>query len=232
VEFIKAVGKSEIQDENIATSTIILGEPKVGKTTLATSASEDGLAILFNFENRVRHIKESDTLKILPAKNKICQLENIKNVTKFVRENPDHGIKYVIFDTVDSWFFNLQREVFNVKSRTSITFDERTNINLTINDCIDCFKNEFNINVIMNLHTKKDNETGKIGIGLDNDLKKIINKYADNVFYLEIGMNKKRVLYTGNHYLYQCGNSSELGKPMPEQIEEPTWKKILELLKG
>ena len=42
--------------------------------------------------------------------------------------------------------------------------------------CFNTFKNEFGINVIMTLHTKKDEESGKIGIGLARDLKKIVNK--------------------------------------------------------
>ena len=225
----KTLTKDLEGQKTTALSTLIYGKVKIGKTTLAATAAEVGETLLFNFENRLAHIPENDNLIFFPNKNSICTIQNLENLITSLKNNPDHGIKFVVFDTLDSFFFELEREVYKKKNKVNLNFEERKQINLIINSFISEFKNDLGINVIVTAHEKDNDEGRKVSLGLASDLKRLVNKYIDNLFYLDINTKNERVIYTKPNWAYEAGQSSRLGEELPDFIINPTMKDLIKI---
>lgn len=214
-----------------AIATLIYGPVKVGKTSLAATASELGNTILLNFEKRVAHIKNHPNLVFFPDIHTICTNQNLINLSNAIASNPEHQIKYIIFDTVDSYFWQLQAEKMEKKGKVALNWDDRKEIVLDIIPFLEKIKNVFGINLIIVAHDKelKNNDgkkNGRIAIDLDSDIKKIVNRLADHIFYLDYNMQNQRVLHTRGNWQVEAGQSTRQGEELPDQIINPSWKKI------
>jgi hypothetical protein len=136
-------------------------------------------------------------------------------------------IKNIIIDTGDEWFDVLKDETLFGTTKINISFEQREYIYARMLKVFKFLKQK-RINVIMTSHTKKDEETGKIVCQFAAKLKRKVNQLTDFIFYMDIAQDKRRCIYTGNHHLYQCGQSMEKGKELPDVIYDPTFKMIME----
>lgn len=231
-EIIKKTRENEPEIKELPFSMIIYGQGKCGKTTLAQTVKEEGETLLINFENRVNHFKESENLFFYPTQTRMCTGNDLRTLTKSLKDNPDHGIKYVIIDTIDAMFQCFEKEIIGTskKDKVNISFDERKVINNKMESVISVFRNDLSLNIILICHSKKG-EDGKTTLSLSNSLKNNINNKCDYIFYLEMDNGNKRILRTSPNFLYEAGQSTPEGTTMPD-IEEPTMSKIVKYIRG
>jgi hypothetical protein len=202
-------------------SVLIYGESKVGKTILATTVQGIGKTILLNFENRCGHIQETDNLIIYPSKSKICTQEDLDKLLSFLKNDPSHGIKNVIIDTIDTLFKDQVKVLAQSKKATnSLNFDERNGIIYSILDLIDVLKGHLGLNVVIVAHQKFNDKLGKMTVSLDRDLFNFINNKTDYVFCYVKNEQNQRILITSSGQ-YETGASLEINEQLPELILDP-----------
>lgn len=207
-------------------ASLIYGPPKIGKTTLAISSNELGRTVLLNFEGRSNHIPQNENLIIYPTPDTVCTEEDIRKLIAFCHENKDHGIKYLIIDTVDALFENMEYNYYqNVKTFT-LSQNERKRITVMITDLFKIIKYDLKINLIMTSHEKRDEDNIKTIVGLSPKLKININQKTDFIFYMNINSNGERILITQPRFNVEAGQSMPIGQELPSEILNPTWKTI------
>ena len=222
-------------EHSSGTLTVIMGHPGVGKTVLATNASELGFTILINFENRISHIDEHEDLRFIPRssgefrEDKICTYEQFVALIDVIK-NSDQKPKYVIIDTIDSMF-----DVFLQRAKANFT-DQRMaygNVYQDLRNLLSNLKNT-GVDIISTSHVLNDTILNKINISLNEKLRNNINKITDNIFYLEVLEDGTRKLILKSNETVQCKlttKSIDKYNKAPNEIINPSWVEIEEVLK-
>lgn len=214
------------------TFTIIYGNIGCGKTVLATTCSELGQTVLINFENRISHIDETETLRIVPTssgetrEDKACTYEQFLNFISYVEEN-DIKFKYLIIDTLDEMFVKFMLGMLR-KGEIQDKYYGRPEIYNKIWEITKKIK-DLGISIIATCHQKQNEE---IDLLLTDALKSKINMTVDNVFYLENVDNDNRVLTLKPSASIKAKLTTKPEKynDIVSEIQNPTWSKILEVI--
>jgi len=223
-------------EHSSSTLTIIMGHPGVGKTVLASTASELGFTVLINFENRISHIDEHENLRFIPRstggkfrEDKICTYEQFIGFVSAVEEAKNKP-KCIIIDTIDSMFdIFLKREKGNVRDQRMAY----SHVYQDMADLLSRFKNT-GVDIICTSHTVNDPNLNKINISLNEKLRNNLNKIIDNIYYLEVLEDGTRKLTLKSNEKVQCKlTTKSIGKynNTPSEITNPSWKELEELLK-
>lgn len=216
------------------TFTIIYGNIGCGKTVLATTCSEMGQTVLINFENRISHIDETENLRIVPTstgefrEDKACTYEQFINFINYVEEN-DIKIKYMILDTLDEMFIKFMQGMLK-KGEIQDKYYGRPEIYNKLWETTKRIKG-MGISIIATCHQKQNEE---IDLLLTDALKSKINMTVDNVFYLENADNDNRILTLkpNSNIKAKLTVKSEIYNDIPAELQNPTWKQILEVTKN
>lgn len=214
------------------TFTIIYGNIGCGKTVLATTCSELGQTVLINFENRISHIDETETLRIVPTsagearEDKACTYEQFLNFINFI-EQENIKFKYLIIDTLDEMFVKFMLGMLR-KGEIQDKYYGRPEIYNKIWEITKKIK-DLGISIIATCHQKQNEE---IDLLLTDALKSKINMTVDNVFYLKTADDDNRVLTlkpTGS-IVGKLTVKKEKYNDVPLELINPTWKDIIEVI--
>jgi len=190
-------GIKPMGDHSSSKMTIIMGTPGVGKTTLAATASQLGLTILVNFENRISHIQENETLRIVPRSkgetrhDQRCNYDGIIGLVSHLKKD-NMGVKYVIIDTLDEMFLTI-RDGMLLSGEITDKFYGAASVYAKICNIFKELK-DTGISIICTSHVRSDSKTNKLSISLTDKLRNGINSQCDNIFYLIASENDNRIL--------------------------------------
>lgn len=216
------------------TFSIIYGNIGCGKTTLATTCSELGQTVLINFENRISHIDETETLRIIPTSNgefredKACTYEQFLNFLAFIKQE-NIKFKYLIIDTLDEMFVKFMQGMLR-KGEIQDKYYGRPEIYNKIWEITKKIK-DLGISIIATCHQKHNEE---IDLLLTDALKSKINMTVDNVFYLKTADDDNRVLTLkpNSNIVGKLTTKKEIYNDVVSEIINPTWKDALEAISG
>lgn len=214
------------------TFTIIYGNIGCGKTVLATTCSELGKTVLINFENRISHIDETENLRFVPTsqgefrEDRACTYEEFLNFISYI-EQEKIKFDYLIIDTMDEMFVKFMLGMLK-KGEIQDKYFGRPEIYNKIWEITKKIK-DLGISIIATCHQKQNEE---IDLLLTDALKSKINMTVDNVFYLENIDNDNRVLTLKPNASIKAKLTTKPEKynDMPLEIQNPTWKQILEVI--
>ena len=225
-ELNKLLGDITENQEIGTIACMIQGQAKMGKSTLALSASEIENTLVLNFENGLAFFKESENLRIFPSKSKTCNMSNLAELYKALKIS-EHNFKTVVFDTADGFVeiiinWHLQNE--GIKK---MRIQDYVPVYNKFMDTIKAFRN-LGLNVILTSHVKKDDDLGKLVAALPGKLVSTLGGYLDFIFHLTADNSGQRVLYTKPNGLYDAGDRQ--GK-LPETLINAKWKDIIDIVK-
>ena len=214
------------------TFTIIYGNIGCGKTVLATTCSELGQTVLINFENRISHIDETENLRIVPTsagdfrEDKACTYEQFLNFLSYI-EQEQIKFKYLIIDTLDEMFIKFLFGMLR-KGEIQDKYYGRAEVYLRIWEIAKKIK-DLGISIIATCHQKQNEE---IDLLLTDALKSKVNMTVDNVFYLEAVDNDNRILTLKPSAKIKAKLTVKPEKynDIPNEIQNPTWKDIIEVI--
>lgn len=214
------------------TFSIIYGNIGCGKTVLATTCSEIGQTVLINFENRISHIDETETLRIVPTsqgevrEDKACNYEQFFNFIDYI-EKEKIKFKYLILDTIDEMFVKFMQGMLK-RGEIQDKYFGRPEIYNKLWEVTKRIK-DMGISIIATCHQKQNEE---IDLLLTDALKSKINMTVDNVFYLENSDDDNRVLTLKPTARIKAKLTVKPEKynDIPAEITNPTWKDIIEVI--
>lgn len=215
------------------TFSIIYGNIGCGKTILATTCSELGQTVLINFENRISHIDETETLRIIPTSNgefredKACTYEQFLNFLAFI-EQENIKFKYLIIDTLDEMF---QKFLIGMLRKGEIQ-DKYYGRNQVYEKIWETFKKikDLGISIIGTSHKKQIEN--KEDLLLTDALKARINMTVDNIFYLAVTDDNNRILTLKPNLMITAKLTVKKEKynEIVSEIQNPTWKDIIDII--
>lgn len=214
------------------TFTIIYGNIGCGKTVLATTCSELGQAVLINFENRISHIDETESLRFVPTsagefrEDRACNYDQFLNFISYI-EQKNIKFKYLIIDTLDEMFVKFMIGMLR-KGEIQDKYYGRPEIYNKIWEITKKIK-DLGISIIATCHQKQNEE---IDLLLTDALKSKVNMTVDNVFYLEAVDNGNRILTLKPSARIKGKLTVKPDKynDIPDELQNPTWKDIIEVI--
>ena len=217
-----------------STMSIIMGHCGVGKTTLATTASELGDTVLVNFENRVGHIDETDSFRIYPQskgdyrEDKTCTYDQFQS---FVSAIISGKLKpsYIIIDTLDAMFDTI------LKNKMQAGGDKRMAYNIAYEEMNALFKvlKNTGINIICTSHVLNDPVLNKMTISLNEKLRNKINDQTDNIFLYKTLEDESRVLRLKSDDTVVCKltvNGKDKYNSTIQELIDPSWVDVQSIL--
>lgn len=212
------------------TFSIIYGNIGCGKTILATTCSELGQTVLINFENRISHIDETETLRIIPTSNgefredKACTYEQFLNFLAFI-EQENIKFKYLIIDTLDEMFQKFLIGMLR-KGEIQDKYYGRSQVYEKIWETFKKIK-DLGISIIGTSHKKQIEN--KEDLLLADALKARINMTVDNIFYLAVTDDNNRILTLKPNLMITAKLTVKKEKynEIVSEIQNPTWKDII-----
>lgn len=213
--------------------SIIFGAPGCGKTVLATTCSQLGQTVLINFENRISHIDETKTLRIVPTstgetrEDKACTYEQFMNFISFI-EQEQIKFDYLIIDTLDEMFQKFLIGMLK-KGEISDKFYGRSQVYEKIWETLKRIK-DLGISIIATCHQKQ--VENKDDLLLADALKARVNMTVDNIFCLMVTDDDNRVLTLKPNSMVTAKLTTKPEKynNVPSELQNPTWKDIVEVI--
>ena len=215
---------------------IIYGNMGTGKTTLATTCSECGNTVLVNFEGRISHIDETETLRIVPTSkgeyrdNVRCDYKKFVKFAEYILQN-EIKIKYVIFDTLDAMLQAFIKGML-MTGEISDKYFGRAEVYPRIAEYIQRFKDNGTTVIITAQENNKELTTDLLIV---SNFKGHINPVVDSCFYLKLIDNDKRILMlkpSDTIFVKPPTTKKENFNKIPNSIDNPSWKDIVEAIKG
>ena len=216
---------------------LVYGESGVGKTTLASTigeptliiSAESGLLSIAGSEIDVIDISTDDDGNVIPKEKRIHRLGQAYNY--LLTNECKNKYKWVFIDSLSEISQNLIEKLnseYPDKSKSLVMYGENSK---QLKSIIKMFRDLPYYNVLMTaLAVPEKNEDGKrfMEINLVGNFAKQIAAYFDEVFYMCIDKDKKRILITEKTDFSQSKDRS--GKL--DMVEQPEINKIALKIKG